>query len=73
MKKLIRNLLTAARRYGILDFAVFKLALLLIGIVLGMYLHEFFFGLRWLVWILAAVSVAYMLARTVRCFPDRDK
>jgi len=60
MKNMIEKLMDKARNFSILDYGIFKISLLSAGILIGTYLSSFFMSIIWLVWIVFAVSYAYM-------------
>lgn len=47
------------------DFAVLKITLILIGVLIGVYGFFFFACCIWLVWALALVGVVYLAIRTI--------
>lgn len=65
MTKLINLLMSSARRFSVGDFAVLKLLLCSIGIILGMYFSEFFLSYKYLVWAAAIVLWIVMLVRII--------
>lgn len=72
MKKFISNLVDAARRFTGLDFAIFKLYLIAVGILLGAYFSDFFLNYISVVWIIAFVTWFLMLFITFRYYKKRD-
>lgn len=65
MIRLVNLLLSSARRFTAGDFAVLKLLMCCVGIIVGMYFAEFFLGCKAFVWGAAAVLWAVMLVRIV--------
>ena len=63
MQKLMERALRAARKFTILDYTFFKLALVSFGILLGSYFAAFFSDHRSLLWIVFIVSYLIMLFR----------
>lgn len=66
MKKLILRLLEAARHYTAVDFGIFKICLLSVGILLGTYWAKFFLKYRSIVWIIAILALVIVLIETIR-------
>lgn len=62
MKRLIDSLMGAVRRFGVFDFAVFKLALLGAGVLLGAYFSSFFLTWSTIVWAGSAVHHSVLQA-----------
>lgn len=63
MKKLMQTVLGAARRFNMADFAVFKVYMCIIGILLGMYFHEFFLSYKAIVWTLGIAAGIVVIVR----------
>jgi small multidrug resistance family-3 protein len=66
MKNLISRLLHAAHHFTGFDFAVLKISLIFIGILLGAYFSNFFQTWIVVVWIIAITSLAAILIITIR-------
>jgi small multidrug resistance family-3 protein len=66
--KLINNLMNAVRHYTAMDFAVFKICLVAIGILLGTYFAAFFTNYIVVVWIIAAVAWLTLIIQTARYY-----
>ena len=66
MKRLLAYLMLQVRKYTLLDFTFFKLALLSAGILLGSYFAAFFQSVIVFVWILFLVSYAAIIHATFR-------
>lgn len=65
MSKIINKMVDAARKYSAFDFAIFKITLILVGIILGTYLWEFFVQYINITWILALSGVVYLIFTTL--------
>lgn len=63
MKNPITTLLGIGQRFSALDFGVFKVLLLCIGIVLGITFLKFFLTYRLVVWILLLVALVWLIIR----------
>ena len=64
MKRWINYLMGQVRKFSVLDFAFFKMALLSAGILLGSYFAAFFQSHVTVVWIVFAVSLAIVFYAT---------
>lgn len=71
MKRLIDSLMGAVRRFGVFDFAVFKLALLGAGILLGAYFSSFFLTWSTIVWAVVAVLFITLFFRLAGCMKKK--
>lgn len=67
MMEFIEKLMEAVRRFGVFDFAVFKLSMLFVGILLGAYFSTFFMTWSGIVWVVAAVLLVTLVVRLVMC------
>lgn len=63
MKNPITTLLAIGQRFSALDFGVFKVLLLSIGVVLGITFSHFFYQYRAIVWILLLVTLVWLIIR----------
>ncbi len=61
MKTLLNRLMDAAHRFTAMDFAIFKICLLCMGILLGAYFSSFFHAYIVIVWIVFVVTWLSML------------
>lgn len=59
-------MLDAARRFTGFDFAIFKICLLSIGILLGTYFANFFQSWIVIVWIVAVLTIVILWITTLR-------
>lgn len=66
MKNLIPRMLDAVRHFTGFHFAIFKICLLSIGILLGTYFATFFHSWIMIVWIIAIVAIISMWIITLR-------
>lgn len=62
----ITKLRNAASRFSVTDFAVFKICLVAIGVLLGTYFGTFFIRHIAVVWIVAAVTYIAIMIRLIR-------
>ncbi len=63
---IITKLRNAASRFSVTDFAVFKICLIVIGVLLGAYFSAFFMRHIAVVWIVAAVTYIAIMIRLIR-------
>ncbi len=68
MSNVIKNLVNAARHFTATDFAVFKICLLTIGILLGAYFSTFFLNYITIVWVVAVLTWLILIIQVVRYF-----
>ena len=61
MNDYINWLLNRTRNFGLIDFAVFKTNLILLGIILGVYFQEQLIEKTLFIWILLLSSFLYVL------------
>lgn len=64
MQSFIERSINAGRKFNVLDFAVFKICLMCLGIIAGMYFAQFFLGLAALLWVIFIVSWVFIMYRT---------
>ncbi len=64
MKRLIEKTLNASRKYTLLDFASFKLALFSLGILCGAYFSQFFLKYTVPLWSIFIISYIWIMYRT---------
>ncbi len=65
MKKLIKRVEEAAQRFRAADFALFKIYLAAVGVLLGAYFAPFFIANILWVWAVAVVAGVYICARLI--------
>lgn len=63
MKRTVNWMMSKAKSFSILDWAIFKTLLLSIGAMLGAYCSKFFKKLAPLMWLIIAIGYAYMIYR----------
>lgn len=68
MKKFIVKIQHAANQFGIFDFALFKIYLVAVGILFGVYFAYFFTSWIVYVWIIAALSCIFTITQLVRYY-----
>jgi len=66
MKSFINYMMLQVKKFTVIDFAFFKLALVSAGILLGSYFAAFFQAIILLIWILFVVSYFAVLYATFR-------
>ncbi len=71
MANFISRMLDVAHRFTAFDFAIFKLCLLSIGILLGTYFWDFFLRFLTEVWIIAVIALIYLLVQTFSNLPKK--
>jgi uncharacterized membrane protein len=64
MKGFMDKAFHAGRKYTALDFAIFKLCLISLGILAGAYFAHFFLNLTTLLWIIFILSYIFVMYRT---------
>lgn len=68
MAKLIQQLMKAVQHFTIVDFALFKICLIAIGILLGTYLSAFFSQHLSIIWGVAIVTYIFLLIQVFRYY-----
>lgn len=68
MRKFIVKIQHAANQFGLLDFAYFKIYLVTVGILFGVYFGYFFTSWIVYVWIVATLSCIVTIAQLVRYY-----
>lgn len=68
MSNIIKNLTNAARHFSSADFAVFKICLLSIGVLLGVYFFGFFLRHLLVVWGIAVITWLFLMFRIIHYF-----
>lgn len=64
MKAFINQIMGAAGKYTVFDFACLKTALLFLGILIGVYFAEFFVNYTSYLWGIFIVSYVWIMYRT---------
>jgi len=64
MREFINNMMQATKQYTTLDFALLKICLVAIGILLGVYLTVFFAKYILIVWVAAIISYVWIMYKT---------
>ncbi len=59
-------MMKAVRKFTALDFAIFKICLCAIGVLLGAYFSAFFLKHICIVWIIAVVCYVILMIRLIR-------
>ncbi len=65
MKSLIKRIEAAAQRFCAVDYALFKLYLAAVGVLLGAYFAPFFVAHICWVWVVAVVAGVYICSRLI--------
>lgn len=73
MSNFIKNLIESAHHFTGLDFAVFKICLISIGILLGSYFSCFFMQYTLIVWVIAVISLVWLLNKTMQYYKNHKK
>ena len=71
MNTLLARLMQAVRYFTAFDFAIFKICLVSIGILLGVYFADFFLQFSSALWFIAIVTVIYMWVQTIKCLKKK--
>ena len=66
MANFISNMTDAARKFTTVDFGIFKIYLVAVGILLGLYFGDFLLKYITIVWIVAVVTLIFILAKLIR-------
>lgn len=64
MTTFIQKALKSTQRYTIMDFALLKIALVSVGILLGAYFADFFLNYTTLIWGIYILSFLWILYKT---------
>lgn len=64
MKSFMNKSLDAARKYNVLDWAVIKICLVGIGILLGVYFIQFFSSIFPIVWMIVIITWLWVMIKT---------
>ena len=64
MNSLIQRLLSASRKFSLIDFVFFKITLVSIGLLLGAYFSRFFLGIASILWPVFIISYLWLMYRT---------
>ena len=65
MGNIIKNALHAVRQFTVVDFGVFKIYLVCVGILFGAYFSTFFLQYIAVVWIIAIVTLLILFAKLI--------
>lgn len=68
MKNFIQNLYLTMRKFTIVDFIFFKVALIFIGILIGVYFVNFFTPLIMGVWFIGGLSFVITLTKVLNYY-----
>ncbi len=66
MCNLIKNAMNAVRKFTVVDFAIFKIYLVLVGILFGAYFSTFFLKHIFIVWVVAVIALIIVLVQLIR-------
>ncbi len=73
MKSFIKNLIESAHSFTGADYVVFKICLLSIGILLGSYFSYFFMQYTLIIWVLAVISLIWLINKTMQYYRNYKK
>lgn len=65
MDNWITRLMKAVRLFSVFDFAIFKICLLSIGILLGIYFADSLLQFISAIWFIAVITIVYMLIQVI--------
>ena len=65
MGNFIKNALHAVRQFTVVDFGVFKIYLVCVGILFGAYFSTFFLQYISVVWIIAIITLIILFAKLI--------
>ncbi len=66
MIKFIKKMQLAAAKFGLLDFAIFKIYICAVGILVGAYFAPFWLEYITLVWVVAIVCGLFTIVELIR-------
>lgn len=66
MKKLMVILMGAVKHYTPADFAIFKIFMISIGVLLGLYFAQFIMEYVFYVWVVAVVGLIVVVGQLIR-------
>lgn len=66
MRIFLNRLLDAAKKYTIVDYGCFKIALISLGILIGTYFSKFFLDHTSLLWIIFIASYFVLIYKTIK-------
>ncbi len=64
MEKLLKQTLSAAKKYNAWDYAWLKTCLVALGIILGAYFSSFFLKYITVVWVIAIITYIWIIYKT---------
>lgn len=68
MKKFIETMLRAANQFKAFDFAIFKIYLVSVGILLGAYFAQFWLNNIIIIWVIAILSAVITITQLIRYY-----
>lgn len=71
MKRLIDNLLMAAKKYNAWDYGWFKACLCSFGIILGAYFSQFFLKYISIVWVIFIITYIWIMYKTLKNYKNK--
>lgn len=66
MSGMVSRVMSAAKKYTMVDYGFFKFLMISTGILLGVYFNEAMKSILWLVWLVFIVSAAWMIWQIYR-------
>lgn len=72
MKNFIENLYLSMRKFTIVDYIFFKLSLICIGVLIGVYLVNTIEPLIMGVWFIGGISLVITLTKVVNYYTSKD-
>lgn len=72
MKDFINSITNAARKFNPLDYAIFKICMISVGIIIGTYLSSFIINYISIIWVVVLITCIYIMFQLLR-YTIQDK
>ena len=73
MKKLMKALIVSADEYSVMDFGALKIAMLALGLIIGISFAKCLYSWLPLIWIIFATTYIYIIIRTLKGLKKSEK
>ena len=73
MSNFFNNMVNTGRKFTAIDFAIFKICLLAVGALLGVYFTTFLSEYLSIIWIVAITTYVAIMVQVVRYYRKRDR